>query len=94
MLDPGRKRFFLLLAAILAVGVGGAGCQVTLHLPGNSSDAASQPPGNGYPAHAVPGPNGSGSCIISSGRPPPLPILPRLPSRLPWRGPLLGRLRP
>ena len=36
--------------------------------------------------------NGSGSCIISSGRPPPL--LPRLPSRLPWRGPLLGRLRP
>ena len=36
--------------------------------------------------------NGSGSCNISSGRPPPLPM--RLPSRLPWRGPLLGRLRP
>ncbi len=33
--------------------------------------------------------NVSGSCIGSSGRP-----LPRLPSRLPWRGPLLGRLRP
>jgi polysaccharide export outer membrane protein len=59
MRDPGRKRFVLLLGAILGLGVGGAGCQLTIHVPGNGTDANSQPPGNGAPARlTTPGSSG------------------------------------
>jgi polysaccharide export outer membrane protein len=60
MLDPARKRAFLLLVTILGVSIGGAGCQVTLTMPGAGTDPASQPPGNGYPGRAVPTTNSMG----------------------------------
>jgi polysaccharide export outer membrane protein len=92
MLEPARQRLFLLLVTALSVGIGGAGCQVTLHRPGGVPDPASQPPGNGYPARATPGP--SGPEVMQTSYPVREPVVFPGPPGIPGQPPAAGTLPP